>query len=51
MKGVIVHRKNNSRTVIMITIKIYMHIRHKYLVIMKVLVDILVKVPNLPIGF
>ena len=40
MKGVIVHRKNNSRTVMMIIIKIYMHPWHVYLVMTKVLVEI-----------
>ena len=44
--GVIVHRKNNPRAVIMITIKIYMHLWQECLVMTKVLVDILVTVRN-----
>ena len=51
VKGVIVHHKNNMRTVIMITTKRYMHLWHECLVMMKVLVEILAKVWNIPIGF
>ena len=36
MKGVIVHRKNNSIKVMMITIKRYMNLCHKCLVMTKV---------------
>ena len=50
MKGVIVSRKNNPKTVIMITIKIYMHIWHVCMVMPKVLVDNLVILYNGPIG-
>ena len=46
MKGVIVHCKNNPKTVIMIMIKIYMHLCHECLVMTKILVDILVTVRN-----
>ena len=51
VKGIIVHRKNNVRMVIMIMTKIYMHLWNKFLVMTKVLVDISVKVCNSPIGF
>ena len=46
MKVVLAHRKNNLRTVIMITIERYMHLWHVCLVITKVLVEILVTVRN-----
>ena len=50
-KGAIVHRKKNTRTMIMITIKIYMHLWHVRLAMTKFLLEILATVRNLPIGF
>ena len=44
VKGVIVHRTNNARTVIMIRIKGYMHLWHACLIMTKVLVEILATV-------
>ena len=46
MKRVIVHRKHNPIAEMMITIKIYIHLWHVYLVMKKVLVEILVIVHN-----
>ena len=46
MKGVIVHHKKDPRMVTMITVKIYMHLWHECLVIMKIIVEILVTVQN-----
>ena len=46
MEGVIFLRKNNPIMVMMIMIKIYMHLWHLCMVMMKVLVDILVIVSN-----
>ena len=51
VKGVIVHCKENSRTVITIITKIYMHLCHVSLIMTKFLVDILATVHNGPIGF
>ena len=51
MKGIIVHHKKNPRMVTMITINRYMHLWHIFLVMKKVLVDILMTVHNIPIGF
>ena len=51
MKGLIVHCKKNGRTVIMIMIKIYIYLYHEFLIMMKVIVEILVIVRNWQIGF
>ena len=46
VRGVIVHKKKDVRTVIMVTTKRYMHLWHKFLIIMTLLVEIFVTVPN-----
>ena len=51
MKGLIMHRKNNMRTVILIMIKRSVHLWHICQVLTKFLVDILVTVRNWPIRF
>ena len=49
MEGTIVHFRKNPRNVMIITIKIYMHLWHVYLVMDKVLLEIFVTVINRPI--
>ena len=46
MRGVIVHRKDNPRRVIMTTIKIYMHLWYECLLMTKFLEDVSLKVHN-----
>ena len=46
VKGVVVHHRNNPRSVIMKTTKGYMHLWHIFLIMTNVLVGIFVTVHN-----